>query len=89
MLPPTTRSDDLKRICGALEKAGSILEGFAAEDFKVQHKSGGSPVTEADLTVDRMLRKFLPRDGEGWLSEETASTGDRLSNNIASPNNNC
>ena len=46
----------------------------------VQNKEGGSPVTEADLLVDRLLRAklgtLLPE--AGWLSEETADTRDRL-----------
>lgn len=46
----------------------------------VKNKEGGSPVTEADMLVDRLLRAklgdMLPE--AGWLSEETADTRDRL-----------
>ena len=46
----------------------------------VENKAGGSPVTEADLLVDRLLRarlgELLPE--AGWLSEETADTAERL-----------
>jgi myo-inositol-1(or 4)-monophosphatase len=38
----------------------------------------GDPLTEADLAVDAVLRKMLPRPGEGWLSEETADDPERL-----------
>jgi myo-inositol-1(or 4)-monophosphatase len=38
----------------------------------------GDPVTEADLAADRVLREILPRDGEGWLSEESADDLTRL-----------
>ena len=41
-------------------------------------KSGGDPVTEADLVLDRSLRQELQRAGEGWLSEETADDLSRL-----------
>ncbi len=46
----------------------------------VEHKDGGSPVTEADKRVDGFLRKRLLElapDG-GWLSEETIDNADRL-----------
>jgi len=46
----------------------------------VESKAGGSPVTEADMLVDRLLRvrlgELLPE--AGWLSEETADTQERL-----------
>jgi myo-inositol-1(or 4)-monophosphatase len=35
-------------------------------------------VTEADLEVNAVLARLLPRSGEGWLSEETADDADRL-----------
>ena len=41
-------------------------------------KRGDDPLTAADLAVDRVLREHLPRDDEGWLSEETADTSTRL-----------
>ncbi len=47
---------------------------------RVHAKAGGSPVTEADLAVDRFLRErlmaALPR--AAWLSEETADSPERL-----------
>jgi myo-inositol-1(or 4)-monophosphatase len=43
-------------------------------DFKV----GTDPVTEADRQLDAALRKTLLRDGEGWLSEESADDPSRL-----------
>lgn len=47
---------------------------------QVHAKLGGSPVTEADLAVDKFLHKrllgALPR--AAWLSEETADSPERL-----------
>ena len=47
---------------------------------KVTAKAGGSPVTDADLAADsllkRRLRKALPQ--AGWLSEETVDDFERL-----------
>ena len=47
----------------------------------VDHKEGGSPVTEADRRVDDFLRARLPllAPDVGWLSEETIDDRERLS----------
>ena len=47
---------------------------------RVDWKEGGSPVTEVDFAVDRLLRERLSAlvPEAGWLSEETADTPDRL-----------
>jgi myo-inositol-1(or 4)-monophosphatase len=43
-------------------------------------KAGGrGPVTEADRQVDEALARILPREGEGWLSEESEDDQSRLS----------
>jgi myo-inositol-1(or 4)-monophosphatase len=50
----------------------------------IEHKAGGSPVTEADLLVDRFLEKRL-RDivpDAAWLSEEIADTPARLGRSL-------
>jgi myo-inositol-1(or 4)-monophosphatase len=46
----------------------------------VRAKLGGSPVTEADLAVDRFLHERLSAafPAAGWLSEETADSPARL-----------
>jgi len=43
-------------------------------------KSAGNPVSRADLDVDAFLKASLAeaRPADGWLSEETADTPDRL-----------
>jgi myo-inositol-1(or 4)-monophosphatase len=48
----------------------------------INHKAGGSPVTEADLLVDEFLEKRLRRivPDAAWLSEEIADSPARLSN---------
>lgn len=47
----------------------------------VHSKLGGSPVTDADIAVDRLLHKHLTQALPhcGWLSEETADSPERLS----------
>ncbi len=47
---------------------------------RIDYKEGGSPVTEADLLVDRFLQDKLSGllPDAGWLSEETVDSHDRL-----------
>ena len=72
------RGDDLERIETALGRARSIMGGFTPGEVEHRRKSGGDPVTEADQAVDAALLASLPRDGEGWLSEETVDDAVRL-----------
>jgi myo-inositol-1(or 4)-monophosphatase len=73
-----SREQDLALIAEALEQARVILEQFTPGQVDYRTKSRGDPVTEADLAVDRLLRKILPRDDDGWLSEETEDDPSRL-----------
>ncbi len=72
---------DLQLITDAAEEAGALaLTLRASGDFKTWSKPGGSPVTDADIRVDRLLRGRLlaARPDYGWLSEETADDQSRL-----------
>ena len=73
-----TRPDDVERIEHALELAAKALESFTPGEVAARMKQGDDPLTAADLAVDEALRNALPRDGEGWLSEETADDPSRL-----------
>ncbi len=73
-----TLDEILARIARGLEVAREILDGFAPGSVTAEDKGGGDPVTAADHAVDEALRRFLPREGEGWLSEETADDRERL-----------
>jgi len=75
---PVAPPDALPRIARALDEARAVLRAFPAGQTPAKRKLGGDPVTEADLAVDAVLRKLLPRDGEAWLSEETADDPVRL-----------
>ena len=72
------RPEDLARIEAALDAAAVVLRDFVAGEVEARRKSGGSPVTEADLAVDRVLRESLPDEDEGWLSEESEDDPARL-----------
>ena len=74
-----TRDDDLSRIHEALREAALVVRPFTPGDVAYDEKSSrGDPVTAADLAIDEVLRRILPREGEGWLSEETRDSPERL-----------
>ena len=75
-------------VAAALDAAASEAGALAMQWFRAgarttartDYKHGGSPVTEADLAVDRFLRERLTAlfPDAGWLSEETADSPARL-----------
>jgi myo-inositol-1(or 4)-monophosphatase len=74
-------SDILIRIEAALDAARSVFARFTPGAIETEYKIGHDPVTEADRAVDAVMRETLLRDGEGWLSEESADDMSRLSRN--------
>jgi myo-inositol-1(or 4)-monophosphatase len=71
-------------LASAAREAGALaLEYFrpgARTSAQVEAKVGGSPVTDADLAADSLLKRRL-RDAlpdAGWLSEETVDDFERL-----------
>jgi myo-inositol-1(or 4)-monophosphatase len=79
---PSNLAADLALIRDAAEAAGRLALAERDAGLKVWSKSGGSPVTSADMAVDQLLKDALlsARPDHGWLSEETADNADRLSN---------
>jgi myo-inositol-1(or 4)-monophosphatase len=65
----------------SVREAGRIALRFYGGDYKRWSKEGGSPVTEADLAVNKFLcdRLTAARPDYGWLSEESADDPARLS----------
>jgi len=64
----------------AAREAGALALGFFRNSPEVWTKANDSPVSEADLAVDRMLAARLraARPDYGWLSEETEDDPARL-----------
>ena len=67
----------------AARNAGKILIKhleLQSKDIQYKKESGNSPVTVADYEADRYLSNFLGGEfpNDGWLSEETVDTYDRL-----------
>jgi myo-inositol-1(or 4)-monophosphatase len=75
-----TADSDLDLIRAAAQEAGRLALEARAEGLKVWSKPGGSPVTDADIAVDTLLKLRLKtaRPNYGWLSEETADDPVRL-----------
>jgi myo-inositol-1(or 4)-monophosphatase len=76
----TETDSDLRLMESAVHAAGSIARNYYGGDYRRWSKAGGSPVTEADLAVDKFLRETLmaARPDYGWLSEESADSLQRL-----------
>ena len=71
-------SDILSRIEAAIEAVRPVFARFTPGEIETEYKAWLDPVTEADRAVDAVLRQNLLREGEGWLSEETADNPSRL-----------
>ncbi len=73
-------TEDLALIEAVAREAGALAQRMKADGLQVWSKDGGSPVTNADIAVDRLLRETLgaARPDYGWLSEETADDPARL-----------
>jgi myo-inositol-1(or 4)-monophosphatase len=73
--------DDLALILDAAHEAGALALRLRGQGLDVEFKDGGSPVTNADLATDALLKERLrtARPDYGWLSEETADDPARLS----------
>lgn len=73
--------EDLKLLEETVREAGHIARKYYGGDYKQWSKEGGSPVTEADLAVNKYLLDHLTaaRPDYGWLSEENPDDPARLS----------
>ena len=74
------RSADLELLTAAVREAGALALGYFGKHLREMRKSDGSPVSEADLAADALLRERLTaeRPDYGWLSEETEDDPARL-----------
>jgi myo-inositol-1(or 4)-monophosphatase len=72
---------DTNLLAASLFQAGEIARRYYGGTYKIWHKSRGNPVTEADIEIDRFLKRTLlaARPEYGWLSEETEDDSARLS----------
>ena len=73
-------SHELHTIHAALNLVEERLKRITYEGLKVQIKSDGSPVTNADLEVNQIVHDALLTTfpGDAWLSEESPDNASRL-----------
>jgi len=71
---------DLELAERAAREAGKVILGYYQDEYEIQEKGKGNPVTTADLEADKVLESTLlgARPDDGWLSEETADSPARL-----------
>ena len=74
---PARAAERLRRI---LREAGALALSMFGTPIKNWTKGASSPVSEADIAVDKLLRERLgdAEPGFGWLSEETVDDPARL-----------
>ena len=78
---PTIRGALKDELATIIREAGALATSLRGEGLKFWTKHGDSPVSEADLAVDKLLRERLTRllPDAAWLSEETEDDRARLS----------
>lgn len=74
------RQADHDLLLNTVREAGALALDYFETNLKTWDKGDDSPVTEADIAVDNLLREQLTaaRPTYGWLSEETADDKARL-----------
>lgn len=72
--------DDLDLLRDVAHEAGRLAVRMQEAGVHPRWKEGGSPVTDADLAADDLIKRRLTaaRPDYGWLSEETADDPARL-----------
>jgi myo-inositol-1(or 4)-monophosphatase len=80
---PVTEAADLQRLAARLQASVREAGALALSMFKTPMKNWTkgaalSPVSDADIAVDNLLRERLHDDGIAWLSEETIDDPVRL-----------
>ncbi len=80
-MPEPDHAADTALLEDAVREGGAIARTFLTGRNKTRSKADGSPVSEADLAVDRFLKERLrpARPEYAWLSEETEDDSARLS----------
>jgi len=64
----------------AARRAGEKLLSYYTSEYDIRHKSGGNPVTTADIEANQVLHETLlgAFPETGWLSEESTDSPERL-----------
>ena len=69
-MPASELLRDRERLATAVKEAGAVAHKFFRGPLKSWTKGeGDSPVSEADIASNDLLRRHLVEAGDGWLSE--------------------
>jgi myo-inositol-1(or 4)-monophosphatase len=73
-------AEDEALLTGAVRAAGALALSYFRNGVVGRNKADNTPVSDADLAVDEMLRERLvgERPDYGWLSEESVDNPSRL-----------
>ena len=73
--------NDMTLLAEVAREAGDLALRYFERDPEIWTKGNNSPVTEADIAVDKLLHQRLltARPDYGWLSEESEDNEERLS----------
>lgn len=77
----TDRMGDADLLMRTVQEAGALALSLFRTDVKQWTKAGSSPVSDADIAVDELMRLRLQSatPDYGWLSEESVDDRSRLS----------
>lgn len=72
--------EDFRLLVEAVREAGELALTYFGRGIQSKRKADNTEVSEADLAADSLLRERLAsvHPDYGWLSEESADNGDRL-----------
>ena len=79
-MQPPTFTRELRVAIEAARAAGAIVRSWYTGDYTVRDKAHDSPVTEADVEANQSIYAAIHAafPDDGWLSEETRDSADRL-----------
>ena len=77
-IPISEKVPELDLAIEAAIKAGQAIMEIYQTDFKSETKDDDSPITEADLSSNRIIKEILGKSGHYILSEEDADNESRL-----------
>ncbi|GAB4064756.1 3'(2'),5'-bisphosphate nucleotidase CysQ [Ancylobacter sonchi] len=79
-VPPADAGAVAEQLAAVVVEAGGVARAMFARGITSWSKHNDSPVTDADIAVDTLLKEKLGAlaPDYGWLSEETADVPERL-----------
>ena len=78
-LPFSSSQPELEKILEGIVRAGEKIIEIYETDFSTEKKEDDSPITQADIESNRILKEVLEETGITILSEEDIDDKKRLS----------